>query len=215
MISAIILAAGLSSRMAIPKQLLTLGDKTLIRIVTENVLASAVDEVLVVTGHFEKEVSAVIKDLPVKVVYNPRYEQGQGTSLALGVQSMDEKASAFLVLMSDQPLITPSLINLAIEEFQKNNYMALRPTYHGLPGHPVVFCCSLRVELEVLKGDEGARQILKKLGDQVHYLPMQDKAVVFDVDTPEDFEQLKNQYKTMPMSLEYGTLFSGFTHKGE
>lgn len=215
MISAIILAAGLSSRMAIPKQLLTLGDKTLIRIVTENVLASAVDEVLVVTGHFEKEVSAVIKDLPVKVVYNPRYEQGQGTSLALGVQSMDEKASAFLVLMSDQPLITPSLINLAIEEFQKNNYMALRPTYHGLPGHPVVFSCSLRVELEVLKGDEGARQILKKLGDQVHYLPMQDKAVVFDVDTPEDFEQLKNQYKTMPMSLEYGTLFSGFTHKGE
>ena len=191
MISAIILAAGMSSRMGMPKQLLTLGNKALIRVVTENVLASAVDEVLVVTGHLEKEVSAAVSDLPVKVVYNPRYEQGQGTSLALGIQSIDEKASAFLVLMSDQPLITASLINLAIEEFRKNSCLALRPTYQGLPGHPVVFSASLRAKLCDLKGDEGARQILKKLGDKVYYLPVRDEAVVFDVDTPENFERLK------------------------
>ena len=191
MISAIILAAGMSSRMGMPKQLLTLGNKALIRVVTENVLASAVDEVLVVTGHLEKEVSAAVSDLPVKVVYNPRYEQGQGTSLALGIQSIDEKASAFLVLMSDQPLITDLLINLAIDEFMKNGCLALRPTYQGLPGHPVVFSASLRAELGDLKGDEGARQILKKLGDKVYYLPVRDEAVVFDVDTPENFERLK------------------------
>jgi len=191
MISAIILAAGLSSRMGSPKQLLTLGNKTLIRVVTENVLATAVDEVLVVTGHLEKEVSAAVSDLPVKIVYNPRYEQGQGTSLALGVQSIDERASAFLVLMSDQPLITTSLINMMIKEFKKSSCLALRPTYRGLPGHPVVFSASMRVELNDLKGDEGARQILKKLGDMVHYLPLQDEAVVFDIDTPEDFERLK------------------------
>lgn len=191
MISAIILAAGLSSRMGRPKQLLTLGNKTLIRMVTENTLASAVDEVLVVTGHLEKEVSAAISDLPVKVIYNPRYKQGQGTSLALGVQSIDKTASAFLVLMSDQPLITALLINMAIEEFQKSDCLALRPTHQGLPGHPVVFSCSLRAELEALKGDEGARQVLKSLGDKVHYLPVQDESVVFDIDTPEDLEKLK------------------------
>lgn len=195
MISAIILAAGLSSRMGMPKQLLTLGNKTLIRIVTENVLASAADEVLVVTGHLEKEVSAAVSDLPVNIIYNPRYEQGQGASLALGVQSINEKASAFLVLMSDQPLITASLISLAIDEFMKNSCLVLRPTHKGLPGHPVVFSASMRAELEALKGDEGARQILKKLGDKVRYLPVLDEAVVFDIDTPVDFERLKMNVK--------------------
>lgn len=190
MISAIILAAGLSSRMGMPKQLLTLGNKTFIRIVTENVLAAAVDEVLVVTGTLEQAVHAAISDLPVKVVYNPRYEQGQGTSLTLGIQSIDERASAFLVLMADQPLITASIINRSIEAFTRSSCLALRPTYKSLPGHPVVFSASMRAELEALKGDEGARQILKKLGDKVRYLPVQDEAVVFDIDTPEDFEKL-------------------------
>lgn len=121
MISAIILAAGLSSRMGIPKQLLKLGGKTMIGIVTENVLASRVDEVLVVTGHMEQEIRAVIGELPVKVLFNSNYVQGQGTSLALGVGAINANASAFLVFMADQPLISASLINMVIDEFKKRS----------------------------------------------------------------------------------------------
>jgi molybdenum cofactor cytidylyltransferase len=97
MISAIILAAGMSKRMGRPKQLLQLGNKPLIRIVVENVLASAVDEIIVVTGCEAEGVGAAIKDLPVKITFNPDYQQGQGTSLAVGVKQLDKNTEAFLV----------------------------------------------------------------------------------------------------------------------
>jgi molybdenum cofactor cytidylyltransferase len=186
MISAIILAAGLSSRMGYPKQLLELGNRYLIRIVTENVLASAVDEVIVVTGCRQDEVEAF---------FNPHYSKGQGTSLALGVKAINIDTNAFLVFMCDQPLIAPSTINKVIWEFKKRNSLALRPVYQGIPGHPVIFSCSLISEIERLKGDEGARELLKKLGDRVEYLPVQDEAVILDMDTPEGYEKMKKRYE--------------------
>ncbi|HHU85710.1 MAG: nucleotidyltransferase family protein [Pelotomaculaceae bacterium] len=195
MISAIILAAGLSSRMGIPKQLLKLGGKTMIGIVTENVLASRVDEVLVVTGHMEQEIRAVIGELPVKVLFNSNYVQGQGTSLALGVGAINANASAFLVFMADQPLISASLINMVIDEFKKRSCLALRPVYQGKPGHPVILDCALRAEAAALKGDEGLREVLKQLGSKVEYLPVQDEAAIFDIDTPETYEMFKGKYK--------------------
>ncbi len=187
MISAIILAAGMSNRMGRPKQLLKVGSSTLIQIITENVLLSNVDELLVVTGHQQKKVSAAIKDLPVRVVFNQRYKDGQGTSLALGVKSISESATAFMVFMVDQPMISASLINMIIGEFQNRDCVALRPVYNGLPGHPVIFSSSLREELINLSGDEGARQVLKKLADRVEYIEATDEAVIFDIDTPKDF----------------------------
>jgi len=191
MISAVILAAGMSSRMGVPKQLLELENRPLVRIVTENVLASSVDEVLVVTGYMETEITAAINDLPVKIIFNPHYEQGQGISLALGATAVDINSSALAVFMVDQPLISASLINTVIDEFVKRRCLALRPVYNGVPGHPVVISGSLSKDLQMLKGDEGARHILKKLGGKVDYLQVQDEAAIFDIDTPEDFKKLK------------------------
>ncbi len=195
MISAIILAAGLSSRMGIPKQLLKLGGKTMVGIVTENVLASKVDEVLVVTGHREQEIRAAIGELPAKILFNPHYAQGQGTSLALGAGAINAGASAFLVFMADQPLISASLINMVIDEFKKRSCLALRPVYQGKPGHPVILDCALRAEAAALKGDEGLRKVLKQLGSRVEYLPVQDESAIFDIDTPETYEMFKSKYK--------------------
>lgn len=181
--------------MGFPKQLLALGDKPLIRIVTENVLASRVDEVIVVTGCREEEVSAAIKDLPVRIVFNPHFGQGQGTSLSLGVKAINENTAAFLVFMCDQPLISPSIINKVIREFQERNSVALRPLCQGMPGHPVIFSSSLISEMESLKEDEGARQVLKNLGNKVGYLTVQDEAVILDMDTPESYERMKKRCK--------------------
>jgi len=195
MISAIILAAGMSSRMGIPKQLLELENRPLVRIVTENVLASSADEVLVVTGYREQEITAAINDLPIKIIFNPHYEQGQGTSLAVGATAVDINTSALLVFMADQPLISTSLINTVIDEFKKRHCLALRPVYNGVPGHPVVISCSLGTDLKILKGDEGARHVLKKLGGQVYYMQVQDEAAILDIDTPEDFKKLEAKLK--------------------
>jgi len=168
-----------------------LGNRTLIRIVTENVLASAVDDVLVVTGYREAEVSAAIKELPVKTIFNPNYGQGQGSSLTLGVKAIDASTTSFLIFMCDQPLISATLINKVIWNFEEKSSLALRPTYNGMPGHPVIFSYSLISELKALQGDEGARQVLKNLGNKVDYLPVQDEAVILDIDTPQSYEKLK------------------------
>lgn len=195
MITAIILAAGMSTRMGRPKQLLKVGNSTLVRIVTENVLLSNIDELLIVTGYQQKKVAAAINDLPVRVVFNPRYKDGQGTSLAMGVKSISDSASAFMVFMVDQPMISASLINMLIEEFQKRSCLALRPVCKGVPGHPVIFSSSVSEYLKDLRGDEGARQVLKKLEDKVEYFQVQDEAVIFDIDTPENFKEFEMKLK--------------------
>lgn len=189
MISAIILAAGMSTRMGRPKQLLKVGNSTLIRIVTENVLLSNIDELVVVTGYQQKKVTEAIDDLPVRVVFNQGYKDGQGTSLSLGIRTISSCANAFMIFMVDQPMISASLINMIIGEFQNRDCAVLRPVYNGTPGHPVIFNKSLDEELKNLDGDEGARQVLKRLADRVEYIEAPDEAVIFDIDTPKDFNE--------------------------
>jgi len=202
MISAIILAAGMSSRMGFPKQLLKLGNKPLIRIVTENVLASAVDEIVVVTGCRSDEVTAAIRDLPVKNVFNPNYEQGQGSSLAAGIKAINLSTTAFLVFMCDQPLISPYIINMVIREFKERNCLALRPICRDIPGHPVMISYTLSNEFKGLKEDDGARQVLKRLGNKVEYLSVQDETVILDIDTPQSYRRLQLLAQSYIMEAE-------------
>jgi len=192
MISAIILAAGTSSRMGEPKQLLPFKGLSLIRTVTRNVLASSVDEVLVVSGCKAAEVNAQVLDLPVKMVYNPDYKLGQGTTLAAGAGQINPASEFFLVFMGDQPLIDAAIIDSLIEEYRQRDCLALRPVYNGQPGHPVILDGSLLEAVKSLSGDEGARQILAGLGNRVIELPVPYPEVVLDVDTPEAYQKLSH-----------------------
>lgn len=201
MISALILAAGMSSRMGAPKQLLRLGGRSLIRIVTQNVMASAVDEVLVVTGCMADEVGREIKDLPVKIVYHPEYEKGQGDSLAAGVKEINPQTDTLLIFMCDQPLITPGIIDHIITEHKKDRCKALRPAFKGRPGHPVLFTEAVLEELKALAGDEGARGLLVRLGKEARELPVPWEEVVLDIDTPGKFEALKARYDIKQQSI--------------
>lgn len=193
MISAIILAGGLSSRMGSPKQLLKLENRTFINIVTQNVLASKVDEVIVVTGYKNEEVSNEISGLPVKVIYNPDYSQGQWTSLAAGVRAVNPKTEAWLVFMCDQPLITHDINDYLIRKYKESKCLALRPTYQGRPGHPVILSGQLLNRFKTELGDEGARSLLAALGSDMLELPVQDEAVILDIDTLESYERLKTR----------------------
>ncbi|MEN6324860.1 MAG: nucleotidyltransferase family protein [Syntrophomonas sp.] len=190
MISAIILAAGTSARMGRPKLLLPFRGVSLIRSVTLNVLASAVDEVLVVSGYRAAAVNSEIEDLPVRIVYNPNYLQGQGTTLAAGARQVNPASECFLVFMGDQPLIDAAIINRLIKEYRQSNCFALRPEYRGQPGHPVLFHGSLLEPLKTLGEDEGARKILARLGNRVVNLPVSNQEVIIDVDTPEAYLNL-------------------------
>ncbi len=189
MISSIILAAGLSRRMGKPKLLLRHRGKSLVRTVAENVLAAARGEVILVTGAYSREVMQEVCELPLVTVYNSLYALGQGTSLAAGAKAVDPSCSGVMVLMGDQPLITPSLISNLAETFLQAGCLVMRPTYRGCPGHPVFFRNCLLPELVNLSGDRGARLVLEAHRRDLLLYPVEDQGVCFDVDTPEDYEK--------------------------
>lgn len=189
-ISAVVLAAGTSSRMGRCKQLVEYGGAPMVRIAAEAAFVPGIKEVLVVTGHMSLQVEKALFGLPVRIVHNPRYQEGQGVSLALGVSKARPDASGFALFLSDQPLITQSLTAHVVKAFSDLEPLALRPSYKGKPGHPVVISAKLRPRLQALEGDKGARSILSSLGDSLIYLPVDNPAAVTDVDTEEDLDRL-------------------------
>lgn len=194
-ITAVILAAGTSSRMGCCKQLLLWKGKPLVRLAAETALASPASEVIVVTGYQASEVETALNPLPVKTVFNPAFDTGQGSSLATGIKAASDQASVFVALLADQPQVTAAIIEKLTALYQQFRPLALRPNYRGQPGHPVVMSAALRPELEALSGDKGARSLLASLGDKVMDLEVDEPAIVFDIDTPGDLMGGQLPYK--------------------
>ena len=121
MVSAILLAAGESKRMGKPKQLMLLGDGTMVEQTIDNLLSSNVSEVIVVLGHKAKEVMERIAGKPIKTVVNPIYHQGMSTSIVAGLNLVDSRAQAVMLALGDQPFVDSQTINKLIEEFDTHD----------------------------------------------------------------------------------------------
>lgn len=161
MISGIVLAAGTSSRMGRPKQLLALGDTTLLRHVVGTALGSALDEVVVVLGHASEEIAATLPSDPrLRIVRNPRFDEGQSTSLRAGLLAMGDATEAAVVLLGDQPGVTASAISAVIGEYQRTGASIVQASYDGRPGHPTLLAAQLWPEASSITGDEGARGVI-------------------------------------------------------
>jgi molybdenum cofactor cytidylyltransferase len=167
-LSGVILAAGTSTRMGRPKQLLPLAGRPLLQHVVDAAAASRVDEIVLVLGHAAEEIRAAItlpSRLPARVVVNPDPARGQSASLRLGLRAADPCATAAAVLLGDQPQVTRALIDRVAEAFFDGDAPAARPVWrsHGgerVPGHPVFLARRIWPEVEGLSGDQGARVLL-------------------------------------------------------
>ncbi|MCL6636118.1 MAG: nucleotidyltransferase family protein, partial [Peptococcaceae bacterium] len=137
-IAAVVLAAGRATRMGEQKLLLRLEGRTLIERVVDAVLQAPVDEVVVVLGHEAARVVAALGDRPVRKVFNERYAEGQSTSLLAGIKAAGGAAGAYLVVLGDQPFLTPELIDRLLERYRRTACAAVRPVFQGKPGHPVL-----------------------------------------------------------------------------
>src|SRR5919206_4305453 len=109
-IVALILAAGASRRMGRPKQLLDWGGQPLVRTVAQQALDASIDHVVAVVGKAGAEVAAAFDGLPVEVVENPNYASGQSSSLRIGIAALGSDVAAVIVLLSDQPFVTTTII---------------------------------------------------------------------------------------------------------
>jgi molybdenum cofactor cytidylyltransferase len=192
-VSGVILAAGTSSRLGRPKQLLDLHGEPLLRRTVRNALASTLDEVILVLGARAEEIAAAVGELGQRTVINGDYAEGQATSLVAGLKSVDPRANGVLFLLGDQPQIGPSIIDTLIGRFRQDTPSIVQPVYGGVPANPVLFSRTLKDELLAVSGDEGARALVRARKDEVVRLPVSDGPPPRDVDTEEDYRALLNE----------------------
>ena len=187
-VAAVVLAAGMSRRMGTPKQMLRMGDETILERTLKNVRASKVSEIVLVLGHAADEVQKTIATEGLKVVVNPDYQQGMGTSLRFGLAAVD--ADAALIVLADQPWISSNTFNRLIECHQERKPQIIVPTYRGFRGNPVLLDRSVFHEMQALKGDVGCRAIFGDHVGNILKLPVDDPGILMDIDSHDDFEKL-------------------------
>jgi molybdenum cofactor cytidylyltransferase len=113
-VAAVVLAAGMSRRMGTPKQLLRIGGKTILEDTLQNVCGSNIGEIILVLGHGADDIQKTIATENLKVVVNPDYQQGMGTSLRSGLAAVSTDATAALIVLADQPWVTAETLNSLI-----------------------------------------------------------------------------------------------------
>jgi molybdenum cofactor cytidylyltransferase len=192
-VAAVILAAGRSTRMGGPNKLLAeLGGKTLVRIVTEQALASKASSVIVVTGHQADQVENALAGLKVKFVRNGDFAAGLASSVKVGIAAVPAAADGAVVCLGDMPLIDARLIDRLIEAFapDRGNLIAV-PVSDGRRGNPVLWSRRFFSELMALDGDIGARHLIARHGEAVAEVAVEGHGAFLDIDTPQALEDAR------------------------
>ncbi|MFZ5632483.1 MAG: nucleotidyltransferase family protein [Bacillota bacterium] len=192
MIGAVVLAAGVSSRLGVPKQLLVYRGRPMLAVVVENLLKSPVDQVVVVLGHRADEVAVVLAGYRVEVVVNGAYSAGQATSLKAGLAALGGSVRAALFALGDQPLVKPQTIRLLVEQYKTSGGI-VAPFFRGVRGNPVIFDRRFWPEINSLEGDVGAREVIQKHPERLHRVDVADRGVLIDIDTWEDYRRFLNK----------------------
>ena len=192
-VAAVILAAGRSTRMGGPNKLLAeLGGRSLVRIVTEQALASGAQDVIVVTGYQADQVEKVLAGLNVKFVRNPDFAAGLASSVKAGISAVPAQADGAVICLGDMPLIDAHLINRLIEAFapDRGNLIVV-PVSDGRRGNPVLWSRRFFGELMTLDGDTGARHLIARHGEAVAEVAVEGHGAFLDIDTPQALEDAR------------------------
>ena len=192
-VAAVILAAGASSRLGRPKQLLTLDGRSLLRRTVEAATYAGCLPVLVVLGAHAEQLAGEVEDrADVQTVVNPRWAEGMGTSLAAGVAALEAAAPtvrAVVVLLCDQPYVSAEVVRALVETFFVSGKAIVASEYGDVRGAPCLFARSLFPELAALTGDVGARKIIaRQAAHHVAVVPFAGGQE--DVDTPNDWRRV-------------------------
>lgn len=192
-VGAVLLAAGAAERMGRrPKCLLELGGVPLIRRQLIALSGAGIDEVVVVLGHHAEHIEPVVQEFPVQLVRNPQPDDGQVSSLRLGLQALSPRLDAVLVALADQPLIqSQDLVDL-LSAYKKRpaGTQVVVPMVDGLPGNPVMFATDVKEQILAGEAKLGCKQWQSRHPEAVHAWATPNQRYRTDVDNPEDIEAL-------------------------
>jgi molybdenum cofactor cytidylyltransferase len=187
----IILAAGNSSRLGRPKQLLPYRGKTLLTHTTTEALNAGVHPVVVVTGAFHAEVSAALRGQPLSIVFNPIWQDGMASGIVIGLSSMlslQQDVDSVIIAVCDQPFISSALLLELVSTNDTSGKGVVACAYADNVGTPVLFNRNYFEELVALSGSEGAKKLLKQHLDDLATVAFPDGDI--DIDTVEDAKKL-------------------------
>lgn len=195
MIAAVVLAAGMSTRMGRPKLSLPYGEHTVIEHIIDTLLTLPLGEVLVITGHEQSQVETLLSRWPVRTVHNPDYREGEMlSSLQTGLRSVAPINHAALLVLGDMPALDSDVVRRLIQAYQASDGNAVViPSYRMRAGHPVLIPRRYWQEILELPQEANPRTVLRGPNTSVIWVQVNSPSVVQDIDTPQDYERNLHQ----------------------
>jgi molybdenum cofactor cytidylyltransferase len=161
-IEIIVLAAGASTRLGKPKQLLLYEGRTLLRRTIDTALLTNAHSVHVVLGYKSEQMNLEITGCPVDIIINPYWQAGISTSIRSGMQSLKPNTEAVLIVLCDQPKLSAGVLNKLIDTYAVTRAPIVTSTYAGTVGVPTLYDRRIFSELLDLSGDHGAKSIIER-----------------------------------------------------
>lgn len=193
-VAAVIIAAGSSSRLGQPKQLLVLNGETLLQRAIRIAQEAGASPVVVVLGAYREQIETGVDFSGVDIVVNSIWEEGMASSIRAGIQALRERAPetvGVLLMICDQPAVTSEHLGQMLAVFEHNRVSAIASVYAGKRGIPAIFPRTCFAGLLELRGDKGARALLSDPTRTVIEIPLESGDL--DIDRPEDLAHLRER----------------------
>lgn len=185
---AIVLSAGMSTRMGSPKQLLPFGDSTVLQRIVDVLLRADLSGVVVVLGHRAEAIRESLAGRPVGFRLNPDYREGMFSSVRCGLSALPPDADAALIVLGDQPQIDAEVVRRVVAAYREGEKGIVIPTFEGGRGHPaLVDLGRYRDEILALSGEAGLKPVMRGHPEDTLELPVDEAGILRDIDTPEDY----------------------------
>ena len=173
------------------KALLSYHGSTFLEHVLSTLREAGLDRVAVVLGHHAEEIQAAVKLSGARVVINSDYRRGQTSSLQAGLETIrQDDVEAVVLCLVDHPAVSAKVISQVIATYRESGAPVVVPTYQGQRGHPVLIARPLFAELLALGPDEGANSVVRKYHGTTHFVEVDDRGILLDVDDPQAYFEL-------------------------
>jgi molybdenum cofactor cytidylyltransferase len=184
--AAVVLAAGMSTRMGANKLLAAIDGKPMVAHVVDALLASQARPIVVVVGHEAQAVEDALSGRAISIVHNGDYASGLASSVRCGIQALAAaQVEAAVIALGDMPWVSANLVDTLIDAFTPDAGATIcLPTYGRKRGNPVLWSAAHFEELTELSGDVGGKVLIERHAESVRYVEVDDAAVTLDVDTP-------------------------------